>query len=353
MSTTTPLRLDGRCALVTGCGSEAGIGFACAALLARLGARVTITSTTDRIETRAGELRAAGAVVHAHVADLTDREQALALVASAEAAHGPLDVLVNNAGLAQIGVEVGGAHFSHLPEETFRHDLELNPRTAFHVTQAALPGMLERGYGRIVMVSSVTATRSSPRRSSTGYSTAKAAVDGMMRALAHDCARGGITANSVQPGWIATASSTEQELTAGRATPVGRAGHADEVAAAVAFLACEELVHHGTDAGRRRRQHHPGSARGQRLQLSREPGVHPRGDPLDVVGIVEVVADACELVDLDAAQPVEAVARKLILHVVVTAEQQQDGALAGERAQGADEADVQPGRQATGQEPSA
>jgi NAD(P)-dependent dehydrogenase (short-subunit alcohol dehydrogenase family) len=62
----TPFRLDGRSALVTGCGSEAGIGFACAELLARLGARVTITSTTDRIEARAGELRAAGATVHEH-----------------------------------------------------------------------------------------------------------------------------------------------------------------------------------------------------------------------------------------------------------------------------------------------
>jgi 3-oxoacyl-[acyl-carrier protein] reductase len=239
VSNPSPLRLDGRSALVTGCGSEAGIGFACAALLARLGASVTITSTTDRIQARAAELRAAGAVVHAYVADLTDREQALALVASAVEAHGPLDVLVNNAGLAQIGVEVDGAHFSRLPEETFRHDLELNLLTAFHVTQAALPGMLERGYGRIVMVSSVTGPLVTTP-SSTGYSTAKAAVDGMMRALAHDCARGGVTANSVQPGWIATASSTEQELTAGRATPVGRAGHADEVAAAVAFLACEE-----------------------------------------------------------------------------------------------------------------
>ena len=68
-----------------------------------LGARVTITSTTDRIEARAGELRAAGATVHAHVADLTDPGQARALVAAAEAAHGPLDVLVNNAGLAQTG----------------------------------------------------------------------------------------------------------------------------------------------------------------------------------------------------------------------------------------------------------
>jgi 3-oxoacyl-[acyl-carrier protein] reductase len=171
--------------------------------------------------------------------DLADPKVPERLVAQTVDALGQIDVLVNNAGLAQTGVEIGDAHFSELPEETFRHDLELNLLTAFHVTQAALPGMLARGYGRIVMVSSVTGPLVTTP-SSTGYSTAKAAVDGMMRALAHDCARGGVTANSVQPGWIATASSTQRELTAGRSTPVGRAGRADEVAAAVAFLACEE-----------------------------------------------------------------------------------------------------------------
>ena len=239
MTTTSPLRLDNRSALVTGCGSEAGIGYACAELLARLGARVTITSTTERIGERAAELRAGGATVHPHVADLTDRAQARDLVAAAEAEHGPLDVLVNNAGLAQIGVELENAHFAELPAETFRHDLELNLLTAFHVTPAPLPGMQARGYGRIVMVSSVTGPLVTTP-GSTGYSTAKAAMDGMMRALAHDTARSGVTANSVQPGWISTASSTERELIAGRSTPVGRMGRASEVAAAVAFLACEE-----------------------------------------------------------------------------------------------------------------
>jgi 3-oxoacyl-[acyl-carrier protein] reductase len=235
----SPLRLDGRPAIVTGCGSAEGIGFACAQLLSELGAPVTITSTTDRIEERASELRAAGATVHAHIADLTDAAQAQALVAAAEAAHGPLAAVVNNAGLAQMGVEPEGGNFWELPEDVFRRDLELNLLTAFHVTQAALPGMLERGYGRIVMVSSVTGPLVTTPGSA-GYSTAKAAMDGMMRALAHDCARAGVTANSVQPGWIATASSTEKELIAGRSTPVGRAGHAREVAAAVAFLACAE-----------------------------------------------------------------------------------------------------------------
>src|ERR671924_128178 len=94
-----PFDFVGRAALVTGCGSEAGIGFACARLLARLGARVAITPTTERIEERAEELRAEGADVSAHVADLTDRAQAFAL---AEAA-GDLDILVNAAGLVQSG----------------------------------------------------------------------------------------------------------------------------------------------------------------------------------------------------------------------------------------------------------
>ena len=225
---------------MTGCGSEIGIGFACAELLARLGASVAITSTSDRIEQRAAELRAAGATVYAHVADLTDREQARALVAAAsESAIGPLDVLVNNAGLAQLGVESDDAPFAQMPEQTFRHDLELNLLTAFHVTQAALPGMLERGYGRIVMVSSVTGPLVTTP-GSVGYATAKAAMDGMMRSLAHDSGRSGVTANSVQPGWIATGSATPQEIIAGASTPVGRPGRAAEVAAAVAFLACEE-----------------------------------------------------------------------------------------------------------------
>ena len=177
--------------------------------------------------------------MHAEIADLTDRARRAHSLRPQRRAHGPLDVLVNNAGLAQVGVELEDAAFAALPEQTFRHDLELNLLTAFHVTQAALPGMQERRYGRIVMVSSVTGPLVTTPGSA-GYSTAKAAMDGMMRALAHDSARSGVTANSVQPGWIATASSTESELIAGRSTPVGRPGRAQEVAAAVAFLACED-----------------------------------------------------------------------------------------------------------------
>jgi 3-oxoacyl-[acyl-carrier protein] reductase len=230
-----PFDFAGRAALVTGCGSEAGIGFASARLLASLGAQVAITSTTDRIEARAEELRTEGAAVSARVADLTDRAQAFAL---AEAA-GEVDILVNSAGMVQTGVEIAFPRFRELaPEELQRH-LDITLVTAFHTTQAILPGMVARGYGRIVMVSSVTGPLVTAP-GSTGYATAKGAMDAMMRTIAVEHGRDGITCNSVAPGWIATASSEADELEAGKHTPLGRPGTADEVAAVVAFLASEE-----------------------------------------------------------------------------------------------------------------
>ena len=229
-----PFDLSGRAALVTGCGSEAGIGFACGRLLARLGARVAITSTTERIQTRADELRAEGAEVSAHVADLAEHKQAFDLVEAAES----VDILVNAAGLAQTGVEMAFPRFRDLAPEELRRHLDVTLMTAFHATQAALPGMVERGYGRIVMVSSVTGPLVTAPGSA-GYATAKGALDGMMRTIAIEHGRDGITCNSVAPGWIATASSEPDELEAAEHTPVGRPGTPDEVAALVAFLASE------------------------------------------------------------------------------------------------------------------
>src|SRR5947199_6779119 len=100
--TRRPFDFGDRHAVVTGCGSAEGIGFAAARLIARLGAAVTITSTTrERIEARADELRSDGARVAAHVADLTVRELAVELAAAARREHGPVDVLVNAAGMVQ------------------------------------------------------------------------------------------------------------------------------------------------------------------------------------------------------------------------------------------------------------
>jgi 3-oxoacyl-[acyl-carrier protein] reductase len=104
------------------------------------------------------------------------------------------------------------------------------------MTRAVLPGMVQRKFGRIVNVSSVTGPLVSARGSA-AYGAAKGGMDGMMRAVAIETAADGITINAVAPGWIATGSSTGSELSAALHTPIGRAGTPDEVAAAVAFLA--------------------------------------------------------------------------------------------------------------------
>jgi len=237
--TGNPFDFSGRNALVTGCGSAEGIGFAAARLLARLGARVAITSTTpERLDARAAELRGDGASVFAYVADLTDRKQAFDLVAAAQSANGPIDVLVNAAGMVQTGTDPVSARFGELEPDELQRELEITLKTAFHTTQAVLPSMVERGYGRIVMVSSVTGPLVTAM-GSTAYATAKGAMDAMMRTIALEHGRVGITANSVAPGWIATASSAPDEREAGRHTPVGRPGTADEVAGLIAYLASE------------------------------------------------------------------------------------------------------------------
>src|SRR5690242_18809584 len=105
-----PFALTDRHALVSGCGSPNGIGIATARLLGRLGARLSITSTTKRVHERAAQIKAGFAAV----ADLTDPEQARAVVVAARQAHGPVDVLVNNAGMVQTGVEEAGGRFATL-----------------------------------------------------------------------------------------------------------------------------------------------------------------------------------------------------------------------------------------------
>lgn len=230
-----PFALTGRHAFVSGCGGPDGIGFATARMLGRLGAHLSITSTTKRIHERAAELGDAFAAV----ADLTDPEQALSVAAAARQAHGPVDVLVNNAGMIQTGVEDGGGRFATLEPAALQRQLEITLKTAFHLTQATLPEMVDRGYGRIVMVSSVTGPLVTAPGSA-AYAAAKAALDGLMRTIAIEHARDGITANAVSPGWIATGSSEADELEAGRHTPVGRPGTPYEVAAAVAFLCSAE-----------------------------------------------------------------------------------------------------------------
>jgi 3-oxoacyl-[acyl-carrier protein] reductase len=231
-----PFSLASRHALVTGCGSAQGIGIASARLLARLGARVSITSTTERIHERATE---SGGGIFAVVADLTDRSQALAVGAAARDAHGPIDILVNAAGMVQTGVTIDSAPFVELASGALDRQLNITLKTAFHMTQAVLPEMVQRRHGRIVMVSSVTGPFVTAPGSG-AYAAAKGAMDGLMRTMAIENGRAGVTVNSVAPGWIETASSEPDEFVAGRHTPVGRPGTPDEVASVIAFLCCDE-----------------------------------------------------------------------------------------------------------------
>jgi 3-oxoacyl-[acyl-carrier protein] reductase len=141
--------------------------------------------------------------------------------------------------MTQTGLPGTTAPFADLAPDLFERQLDMTLRTAFHASQAVLPEMLERGHGRIVMVSSVTGPLVTAPGSG-AYAAAKGALDGLMRTLAVETGRRGVTVNSVAPGWIETASSEPDELVAGRSTPVGRPGTPDEVAAAVAFLCSDE-----------------------------------------------------------------------------------------------------------------
>jgi 3-oxoacyl-[acyl-carrier protein] reductase len=229
--------LSGRVAVVTGTGSPDGIGFAAARLLAGLGAAVMISATTARVHDRVSELRGAGFDAAGIVADLTDASAASGLVSAALDRWGRLDIAVNNAGMTSAAVpefESGTVESMDLP--TWQAALARNLTTAFLVTKAALPAMISNGWGRIIMVSSLTGPVMAIRADA-GYASAKAGMVGLTRAAAVDTARHGITVNAVAPGWIATGSQLPDERVQGEATPAGRSGSPDEVAAAIAWLA--------------------------------------------------------------------------------------------------------------------
>ncbi|MDQ4108865.1 MAG: SDR family oxidoreductase [Actinomycetota bacterium] len=228
---------DGRVALVTGAGSPTGIGFATAKVLGREGAALAIASTTDRIHERSAELNAAGVETGGFVADLMDREQVRRTVAGIQELFGRVDILVNNAGMVTVDMDgMEEREFLDLDDAAWDLDLAMNLGTAYNVTKAVVPGMVERGWGRVVMVSSVTGPVATTI-GSTGYAAAKAGMDGLMRGLAIEVARSGVTVNSVLPGWISTGSQAEHEQQAGLHTPVGRSGTPEEVAEVIAFLA--------------------------------------------------------------------------------------------------------------------
>jgi 3-oxoacyl-[acyl-carrier protein] reductase len=236
--------LAGRVAWVTGAGSPDGIGFATARLLGSLGASVAVAATTGRAHDRAASLASEGVTAIGVVADLTSEEAVERVVSEVTEALGPPTILVNNAGMTSVaapalspdtpGGEESGT-ITGLSQRQWQRSLARNLDTAFLCTRGVLPGMQAAGWGRVVMVTSVTGPVMA-MRGEAAYAAAKAGMVGLARSAAVDYAHDGVTVNAVAPGWIATGSQTVDEVEQGRRTPVGRSARPDEVAAAVAFL---------------------------------------------------------------------------------------------------------------------
>ena len=227
----------GQTAIITGAGSLEGIGFATAQMLGALGATVVLAATTERIYRRAAELNTQGIDAVAVMGDLTRADDADRLIQAALTRTGRIDVLVNNAGMiskAQPNFESGT--IAQISEPVWHQGLARNLDPAYLVTQGTIPVMVDRHFGRIIMVSSVTG----PVMAMSGdiaYATAKAGLVGLTRALAVDHAADGITVNAVAPGWIATGSQTRDEQRQGQHTPMRRSGTPAEVATAIVALA--------------------------------------------------------------------------------------------------------------------
>lgn len=230
------MNLNGQVALVTGAGSPLGIGFACASRLAADGAAVVLSSTTPRVHERVEALRAAGHTATGVVCDLMQAGAADHLAAAAQVLRGRIDICVNNAGMVAVGQSLTEAALTDTTDDTWNDGLHRNLTTCFAVTRAVLPTMRAAGYGRVVNIAS-TSGAVQAFVGDVAYHAAKAGIVGLTRAVALEVARAGITVNAVAPGWIHTASSSEQEVSAAALTPVGRPGTPAEVAATVRFLA--------------------------------------------------------------------------------------------------------------------
>jgi 3-oxoacyl-[acyl-carrier protein] reductase len=230
------LDLGGRTALISGAGGPTGIGLAAARALGELGARVVITSTTDRIHERVAELQQDGLDAIGFTARL-ETEDAVARLA-AELAHAVIEptILVNNAGMVSVsdGEMLSGDVTSDVAD--WQRSLDMNLTSAFLLTRALIPVMRAARWGRIVNVSSVSGPVMASR-ADVAYAAAKAGMVGLTRALAVDEAEAGITVNAVAPGWIASGSQLDSEKAEGHRVPARRSGTTQEVASAIAWLA--------------------------------------------------------------------------------------------------------------------
>ena len=222
----------GRVALVTG-GSR-GIGAAITEVLASQGIHVAAAylSNDAAAESVAARVRTAGGSVSLHRADISDPQACQALVAEVVDQQGRLDHLICNAGRLIEG------SVSQTTVDDWHAALDANLSSAFFLTRAALPGMKERGFGRIVYIGSVTALMGSPVEAA--YGAAKAGLIGLTRSVAREVARRGVTVNCVIPGVFETdmthAMPENSQEAIRRLIPIGRRGDPGELAHAVQFL---------------------------------------------------------------------------------------------------------------------
>lgn len=222
-------------AIVTGCGSGSGIGFAAARALGQVGATVVVTATGDHIHDRVSALRNEGLDVHGIPGDLTSMTGAQAVVDFAAESVGAPVILVNNAGMTSQGSVVESGSAADISKDDWHDGLRRNLDTAFFMSKAAIPYMRKQHFGRIVFITSVTGPLMA-MRGEAAYAAAKAGMVGLMRSIAVDEASQGITANAVAPGWINTGAQTESERAEGVHVPVARSGTPEEVAAQITML---------------------------------------------------------------------------------------------------------------------
>lgn len=227
--------LTGKTALVTG--ASGGIGGAIAKVLHGRGATVTLSGTRrEALDAVAAEL---GQRVHVATCNLGDAASVEQLAKEAETAMGSIDILVNNAGLTRDGLIL------RMKDEDWQTVIDVNLTAAFRLSRAAVRGMMKRRWGRIVNITSIVGATGNPGQ--VNYAASKAGMIGMTKSLAAEVASRSITVNCVAPGFIASAMTDalndEQKGRILASIPMGRMGSAEEVAAAVLYLASEEAAY--------------------------------------------------------------------------------------------------------------
>ncbi|MCB9383445.1 MAG: 3-oxoacyl-[acyl-carrier-protein] reductase [Bryobacterales bacterium] len=227
--------MKGRVAYITGAGQ--GIGRACALELARAGARVVLGARSlDKLEAVAEEIRASGGEAHVAPIDLASLESIQEAFRQVDALAGPVEILVNNAAITRDGIAM------RMSADAWNEVIQTNLTGAFQCIQQALRPMAKARWGRIVNISSVVAQAGNPGQAN--YVSAKAGLIGLTKSLAIEMAGRNITVNAVAPGFIETAMTdalnADQKAAVLNRIPMGRIGSAEDVAAAVRYLASDE-----------------------------------------------------------------------------------------------------------------